>query len=324
VAEGIPDAGSVACSRIEGLDGGRLLGGRPRVERIFMGTSEARDVEQVINTARYPLSDPGSGRRRSVVARTRRELRESGCSVLPDFVRPALAGELREECAAIAPRAHFEVETVNAYNIAVDAPLPAGHPGRRRFKRGNAFVARDLIPAGHIVQRIYSSAPFQRFVADCFGLERVHELADPLSGLCLNVVEPGMEHPWHFDTNEFTVSMLTQRAEDGGVFEYCPNIRTAEAENFDDVRAVLDGRGERLVRRLDLRPGDLQLFQGRYSLHRVSPVRGGTPRHSAIFAYSERPGVVGSVARTRQLFGRVLPEHLAAEGRAVRVDALLD
>jgi hypothetical protein len=36
--------------------------------------------------------------------------------------------------------------------------------------------------------------------------------------------------------------------------------------------------------------------------------------------------VIGSVERTRQLFGRVLPEHLAAEGRAVRVraDALLD
>jgi hypothetical protein len=34
--------------------------------------------------------------------------------------------------------------------------------------------------------------------------------------------------------------------------------------------------------------------------------------------------VIGSVERTRQLFGRVLPEHLAAEGREVRADALLD
>ncbi|MEI5132987.1 hypothetical protein RB199_13290 [Streptomyces libani] len=56
----------------------------------------------------------------------------------------------------------------------------------------------------------------------------------------------------------------------------------------------------------------------------MSPVRGETARHSAIFAYSERPGVIGSVARTRQLFGRVLPAHTAAEGRAVRGDRLLD
>jgi hypothetical protein len=259
-----------------------------------------------------------------MIARTRDELAESGCCVLPDFIRPALRDTLRTECSKIAPSAHYDVETVNAYNIDVGTPLPDGHPGRITVQRGNAFVARDRIPADAIINRLYSSALFQRFVASCFGLPRVHELGDPLSGLVLNVVNPGMEHPWHFDTNEFTVSLLTQEADGGGVFEYCPNIRTAERENLGDVRDVLTGRGGRLVQRLTLRPGDLQLFKGRYSLHRVSTVRGDTARHTAIFAYSERPGVIGSVARTRQLFGRVLPEHLAAEGRAVRVDQLLD
>jgi hypothetical protein len=287
-----------------------------------MGAAEA--LAQVADTDRYPLTDPDGARRREIVSRTRDELAKSGCCVLPDFIRPALQEALRAECAAIAPSAHYDVETVNAYNIDVGTPLPDGHPGRITVQRGNAFVARDRIPAGSIVHRLYSNELFQRFVASCFGLPRVHELGDPLSGLVLNVVRPGMEHPWHFDTNEFTVSLLTQEPEEGGVFEYCPNIRTAERENFADVRDVLTGRGDRFVQRLTLRPGDLQLFKGRYSLHRVSTVRGDTARHTAIFAYSERPGVIGSVARTRQLFGRVLPEHLAAEGRAVRVDRLLD
>ncbi|MFD7228995.1 arpA protein [Streptomyces sp. NPDC059881] len=289
-----------------------------------MSTLEAMTLDQVVDTARYPLSELGSAEGQAVVSRARRELAALGCTVLPDFIRPVLRDVLREECSAIAPRAHFDLETVNVYNIAVDAALPQDHPGRRTFQRGNAFVARDRVPESSLISRLYSNEAFRRFVAECFGLPRLHELADPLSGLVLNVVQPGMEHPWHFDTNEFTVSMLTQEAEDGGVFEYCPNIRSAHDENFADVRDVLDGRGERLLRRLPLHPGDLQLFKGRYSLHRVSPVRGATARHSAIFAYSERPGVIGSVARTRQLFGRVLPEHLAAEGRAVRSDQLLD
>ncbi|NKZ04721.1 HalD/BesD family halogenase [Actinomadura latina] len=287
-----------------------------------MGAAEA--LARVADTDRYPLAEPGGAGWNAVVSRTRAELAKSGCCVLPDFIRPALQDTLRTECAAIAPAAHYDVETVNAYNIDVDTPLPDGHPGRITVRRGNAFVARDRIPADSIVHRLYSSGLFQRFVASCFGLPRVHELGDPLSGLVLNVVNPGMEHPWHFDTNEFTVSLLTQEPEDGGAFEYCPNIRTAERENLGDVRDVLTGRGGHLVQRLTLRPGDLQLFKGRYSLHRVSTVRGDTARHTAIFAYSERPGVIGSVARTRQLFGRVLPEHLAAEGRAVRVDQLLD
>jgi hypothetical protein len=289
-----------------------------------MSTSEAMTLDNLIDTARYPLSELASTAGAEVVSRARRDLAADGCTVLHDFIRPSLQNALQQECSAIAPRAHFDVATVNVYNMAVDSDLPQDHPGRTAFERGNAFVARDLIPADSVISRLYSHTLFQQFIARCFELDELHELADPLSGLVLNVVEPGMEHPWHFDTNEFTVSMLTQEAQDGGVFEYVPNIRSAHDENFGDVRDVLAGRGEGLTRRLPLRPGDLQLFKGRYSLHRVSPVEGQVARHSAIFAYSERPGVIGSMSRTRQLFGRVLPEHEEAEGRAVRGDRLLD
>ncbi|MCT2581505.1 HalD/BesD family halogenase [Actinophytocola gossypii] len=275
----------------------------------------------MVDTDRYPISDPDGPAWRAVVDATRAELAEHGCSVLPDFVRPEPRAVLEEECARIAPLAHTDVELVNAYNIALDTPLPDGHPGRVVMERGNAFVARDHIPADAVVQRLYTSPVFQRFVADCFALPELHELADPLSGLCLNVIAPGRAHPWHFDTNEFTVSMLTQRADEGGVFEYCPNIRSADDEHLDDVAAVLAGDGGHLVRRLELRPGDLQLFRGRFALHRVSTVRGERARHTAIFAYSERPGVLGSAERTRQLFGRTLPVHTEAR---VRGDQLLD
>ncbi|MEQ0564267.1 arpA protein [Amycolatopsis sp. NEAU-NG30] len=276
---------------------------------------------EMVDTDRYPLTEPDSPAWRETVGRTRAELADAGCSVLADFVRPELRETLRAECAALEPHAYTKIEKVNAYNTAIGEPLPEDHPGRTIMERGNAFVARDRIPASSIIARLYTSPLFQRFVADCFGLPRLHELADPLSGLTLNVIAPGRAHPWHFDTNTHTVSMLTQAAQDGGTFEYCPGIRSAADENFAAVRAVLDG-DTRPVRRLDLRPGDLQLFKGRFALHRVSTVAGTLARHSAIFAYSERPGVIGSAERTRQLFGRVLPAHLA--GRTDRGDALLD
>jgi hypothetical protein len=276
----------------------------------------------MVDTDRYPLTDPDRSAWRETVGRTRAELAEAGCSVLADFIRPELHDLLREECAALEPHAYTKIEKVNAYNTAIDEPLPGDHPGRVIMERGNAFVARDRIPPSSIISRLYTSPLFRRFVADCFGLPELHELADPLSGLTLNVIAPGRAHPWHFDTNSHTVSMLTQAASDGGTFEYCPNIRSAEAENFADVRAVLSGENTRSVQRLSLRPGDLQVFKGRFALHRVTRVEGKIARHSAIFAYSERPGVIGSPERTRQLFGRVLPEHLA--DRAVRGDALLD
>ncbi|PXX59234.1 hypothetical protein DFR70_112151 [Nocardia tenerifensis] len=281
-------------------------------------------LDEIVDTARYPLADAADPGRDAAVARARAELAASGCTVLRGFIRPELTATLRAQGEAMAPHAHYEVERVNAYNIPLDTELPQDHPGRIVLERGNAFVPRDRIPLDALIHRLYVDAGFQRFVADCFGLAELHEFADPLAGLCLNVVAPGMSHPWHFDTNEFTVSMLTQPAESGGIFEYCPNIRTPDAENLDDVRAVLTGAGERSIQRLVLRPGDLQLFQGRFSLHRVSPVAGARQRHSAIFAYTDRPGVIGTVERTRQLFGRVLPDHLAAAADVVRGDRLLD
>lgn len=290
---------------------------------------------EIIDTSRYPLTDPGGRGWAAAVAAARRDLAGTGCSVLRDFVPAARREELRAECAGLAPRAHYGEQIVNVYNTAPDPSLPADHPARRTTVRGNAFVARDDIPAEFIIHRLYVSEMFQRFVAACFGLPAIYPLADPLAGLTVNVVVPGSEHPWHFDTNELAVSMVTQEPAAGGIFQYCPNIRSAGAENFGDVNDVLRGEGEHLIRRLPLRPGDLQLFHGRYSLHRVStveggaagggaaeggPVAGGTARHSAIFAYTDRPGVTGSPERTRQLFGRLTPQHEAG----ARPDGLLD
>lgn len=278
-------------------------------------------VADIVDISRYPLTEPGGAAWTDAAAAARRDLRASGCSVLRGFVPAPFRGKLRGECAGLTDRAYYGEQIVNVYNTAPDPSLPDWHPVRRTTVRGNAFVAWDDIPAEAIIHRLYVSEVFRRFLADCFELEAVYPLADPLAGLTVNVVRPGREHPWHFDTNEFAVSMVTQEPTDGGIFEYCPGIRSKDAENFGAVAAVLDGRGTGLARALTLAPGDLQLFHGRYSLHRVSEVRGQTARHSAIFAYTDRPGVVGTPERTRQLFGRLTSAHTAA---TVRTDELLD
>ena len=179
-----------------------------------MSTSEAITLDQVVDTARYPLAELDSAEGQAVIVPCpARTLRPLGCTVLPDFIRPSLREALEQECAALAPQAHFDVETVNVYNIAVDPDAARGPPGppdlpaRQRLRRPRPHPRRlphqpALLPPG--VPATSSPA--------ASGCRELHELADPLSGLVLNVVEPGMEHPWHFDTNEFTVSMLTRQA----------------------------------------------------------------------------------------------------------------
>ena len=84
---------------------------------------------------------------------------------------------------------------------------------------------------------------------------------------------------------------------------------------------MLDGTSD-LVRSLVLEPGDLQIFKGHYSLHRVTALLGATPRYVAIFSYVEQLDMVGAPERTKQLYGRVLPIHL--ERTRLRCDSFIN
>jgi hypothetical protein len=151
--------------------------------------------------------------------------------------------------------------------------------------------------------------------------EKFFRYDDPLADVIINVVEQGNGFPWHFDTNNFTVTLAIQNGEDGGEFEYVPHLRTSEDEKYSEVTRVLDG-GSAKVRQLQLQPGDLQIFRGRYALHRVKPVVGDRRRYVGIFSFVATQGMCGGVARTRQLYGRVLPRHYEREG--LRSDQLRD
>ena len=69
----------------------------------------------------------------------------------------------------------------------------------------------------------------------------LHCYADPLAGLTSNILEPGQLFTWHFDTNDFAVTVLVQPADEGGLFEYVPGIRTVGDEGFERVADVLGG-----------------------------------------------------------------------------------
>ena len=75
---------------------------------------------------------------------------------------------------------------------------------------------------------------------------------------------------------------------------------------------------------LELKPGDLQLFKGRFSLHRVTKNKGSTDRLTVILAYASKPNIIGTVERTKQVYGRALPIHYKAEKNKIRSDSLSD
>lgn len=280
----------------------------------------AIDPCTLVDTDRYPLHVAGPGRDQ-LLAELREQLDSVGCAVLKQFIRAEHLPALVAECDHVAPHGHRNFNRTNPYFTQDHPEYPASHPLRRFYDRSNAFVPADHFGQDSALRALYEWPAFAPFIQEALREKDFHRYGDPLADVIVNLAEAGGGFPWHFDTNNYTVTLAIQNAEHGGEFEYSPHLRTPTDENYAGVERVLDGDPS-LIRTLVLEPGDLQIFKGRYSLHRVAPLAGPVTRYVAIFSYAERPEMVGSPERTRQLYGRVLPIHLERAG--LRNDALVD
>ena len=187
------------------------------------------------------------------------------------------------------------------------------------MERSNGFVSGDKFPENSLIKQLYYSEELKNFIADCLGIP-IYHYADPLASLTMNVNKPGDRFSWHYDTNEFTVTMLVQDCDEGGVFQYVPNIRNKEDECYDEVLKLLKGDMTR-VKEIKLNEGDLQLFKGRYALHRATRAEGNTTRNLVVFTYTEKENVIGSSYRSEELYGKTLDVH---KEKRVRSDSLTD
>jgi len=289
-----------------------------------LADAEVGDISDIVNTERYPIHDSGHVQLQALIDHARAELAVDGCCLLKNFLRPEVLEQARLEGQALSDKTFYSVRKVNAYFTEDDPSLPAEDPRRTFMERTSGFVTRDMIAPDAIIHRLYVSPMMKRFISACLGEPEIFEYADPFAGLVINVMPEGTQQPWHFDTNEFIVSMMTQKPEAGGLFEYAPMIRSRMAENLGAVGQVVRGEDRSRVKYLELNPGDLQIFKGRFSVHRVTRVEGAVERNTAIFAYSEQPGIIGRAERTKQLYGRLSEAHLQAERSRVRSDQLLD
>lgn len=275
--------------------------------------------EQYIDINKYPIHKDGQ-QRDAILEKVRADLDRDGCAVLKGFLNADGIQALTREVESVSDKGHKSFSRTNPYFTKNDPSLPEDDPRRQFFDRSNAFIPADNFSKNGPLRKVHDFDGFDQFIQDCLQEDAFYRYADPLADVIVNMATEGSGFPWHFDTNNFTVTLAIQNAENGGAFEYAASIRHGD-ENFPEVQRVLNGTSDKLTV-LHLEPGDLQIFRGRYSLHRVAPLFGDRPRYVAIFSYVEEPNMVGSPTRTQQLYGRTLPIHHARAGQ--RGDEYLD
>lgn len=259
-------------------------------------------MHQVLDLDRYPLDRPESPAYAALVAQAKADLAKDGMFNLPGFLRPEATAQA---VAALIPRFDGESFTHarkhNIYFRKTIPELPADHPALVEVETINRTLCGDQIGGG--LKALYDWPDFARFLAETMGKSALYTMDDPLARVnAMNYAE-GQGLNWHFDRSEFTTTLLLQAPKAGGDFEYRTDLRSDDNPNYDGVAKLLRGQDPEL-QSITLSPGTLNVFRGRNTAHRVTPVKGDTDRIIAVFSFYDRPGVRFTAEEQKGFYGR--------------------
>lgn len=260
-------------------------------------------MRDMLDLVRYPIDRPESREFAALVANCQAELAANGMFNLDGFVRQAAIERAAAEILPLSERSSYTHQ--RRHNVYFDdrmPGLPTDHPALRQFDTVHHTLCDDQL-TGTIVHRIYEWAPLAAFIARVMEKPVLFVMGDPLARLNVMDYRPGEALNWHFDRCPFTTTLLIQAAEQGGEFEYRSDLRSDTDQNYDGVGRLLRGEDPG-IHVNPLAGGTLNVFKGKNTLHRISPVRGTRKRLVAVFSYYDRPGVMFSREERIGFFGR--------------------
>jgi hypothetical protein len=247
-----------------------------------------------------------------VIDQYRAQLHARGVCVIPHYVNAAELALMVEECDALAAAAYHQDVQGTPYLELPSDDWPAGHPRTTWTRSAVHTLGYDQFPDTSRIRRLYESDDFLAFLSDVLERSPLYRYADPIGALNVAVMTEGDVLGWHYDQTDFVVSLAIQSSERGGDFENVAHLRGADGdERYDDVAAVLRGEARERVVVEPMTPGTLMIFEGRRSLHRVTPIEGSRPRYVALFGYDTQPNTMSSDLLKQIRYGRTEPLRAA-------------
>jgi hypothetical protein len=279
------------------------------------------ELKDIVNLDIYPIDQQDCDEYKKIVNQYSKELDLTGCCSLPNFIKKTSLERMLNEIGRKRNKVYWASDKHNPYFTKEDKTLSKNHPKRMFQTRHSGYVNSNILDKESDLRILYTQQTLVDFVSNCLKVKPIYCWEDPLGSNPYSLMDPGHYFPWHFDGNEFTLSILIQKAEKGGIFEYVQDLRSPEDENFEEVRKVLEGNREK-VNQVDLNPGDLQIFKGRFSMHRVTQVEGNQARYIALPTYVKDPKRVNKPEHSKQVYGDALAIHY--ERAYIKADKLTD
>jgi hypothetical protein len=259
-------------------------------------------MQDILDLDRYPLHRLDSEAGCELLRRCAEDLEANGMFTLPGFLRREVIDGMLPELSRRMKRESFtHAREHNIYFDDAVAGLPAEHPALKPVRTVNHTLCGDQLVEP--LRRLYRWSGLTGFLARVMDKTALYPMADPLA--CANVMGyfEGEGLNWHFDRSEFTTTLLIQAPSEGGLFQYRKELRSDHDPNYEGVSRLLRGEDAE-VRTLRLDAGDLNVFRGRNTAHRVTPPVGERARLVCVFSYYENPGRCFSDEENLGFYGR--------------------
>ena len=259
-------------------------------------------MDKLVNLQSYPLHQLDSAAGQKLVAQCIDDLERKGMFTLKGFMRREVIDEILPGLLKKLERESFT--HARQHNIYFDNDIddiPADHPALRRVETINHTLCGDQI--AEPLRQVYEWPALAAFLAQVMHKPNLYPMDDPLA--CANVMGyyEGEGLNWHFDRSEFTTTLLLQAPRKGGDFQYRQALRSDRDQNYDGIARLLRGEDSE-VSTLQLAAGDLNVFKGVNTAHRVTPPVGDLARVVTVFTYYETPGRMFSDEENLGFYGR--------------------
>lgn len=251
----------------------------------------------------YPIDQAGSESYLALVKRCQQSLVDIGMFNLDGLLRADACEKAVAEISPVMQAASFTHRREhNIYFLKNVPELDPDHPALRRIETINHTVCADQI-LDSIVVKVYEYQPLIQFIADVMQKPQLFTMPDPLARVNVMAYRDGEALNWHFDRSEFTTTLLLQNPDAGGLFEYRSDLRTDTNPNYDGVARLLDNADPN-KHQIQACAGTLNVFRGKNTAHRVTPIEGNRERIVTVYSYYEQPGRFFSDEELLGFFGR--------------------
>lgn len=274
--------------------------------------------KNMINFSEYPIDAASTSDYAALVKICREQLRIQGFVSLKHFLDHRCVSTLVSNIRDLEQQGvgFYSTERHNVFlednateSLGTDQDAKSSHPRHIQLKSSKLLInANDLAPKASELDSLFQSTSFLNFIRDVLQMT-LYPSSDEYGKYYANIFHEGDGLNFHFDRSEFSISLILQPANEGGKFQFVPNSReivegwTEMPLNTKDLQCAIDASSPKhRVEEPELTAGDLYLFRGQNSLHRVSEVTKGT-RINIILTYNSEPDVMLNDYTLRKFFG---------------------